>query len=336
VDRVIRELERWVAAGIPSASIAIRVDGRLELDHTVGSACLDPTEPAAPHLPYDLASLTKALAASTVAAALIESGRLSLTDPVRRWIPEAHPELVVGHLLDHTGGFPAWAPLHERVPREDWGTDRARDAIVELACGAATDPPGVREVYTDLGFLALLRVVEAVGGARLDALFAPWAGDELRWGWPGAAATERRPDRGLVRGEVHDPLAFAMGGVSSHAGLFGTARAVAALADAVADAAAGRRGDVPGRILGLRWDQPSLGTHRGGWDTPTPGKSTGSRWPRDGVGHLGYTGTSVWVARERRVVVALLTNRVHPDDRKDAIQSARPAVHEAVAEALGW
>ncbi|MEQ1567525.1 MAG: serine hydrolase, partial [Myxococcota bacterium] len=147
-------------------------------------------------------------------------------------------------------------------------------------------------------------------------------------GWPGAAATER----GTPRGVVHDPVARAMGGVSSHAGLFGAAAEVARLAEQVVDAADGRPSAVPGRYLAGLW----AAGHRGGWDRPSPGGATGGRWPADTVGHLGYTGTSVWVARRERVVVALLTNRVHPDDAKDAIRIVRPRIHDAVAEELGW
>ena len=188
----------------------------------------------------------------------------------------------------------------------------------------------------------LLQVLEGVGADRIDTLLAPWlarAGlDNLRWGWPGAAATEDSAIRGqVIEGTVHDPNAFALGGVSSHAGLFGTSRAVAAFGDAVLDAVSGRSSALPGRGIATLWQLPTIGSHQGGWDWVTAGSSTGRYWPSDARGHVGYTGTSLWVAPRQRVVVALLTNRVHPHDGdKEPIRAARRRVHDAVAEALGW
>jgi CubicO group peptidase (beta-lactamase class C family) len=204
--------------------------------------------------------------------------------------------------------------------------------------------PGAAHTYSDLGFLTLLAVLEATGGARIDALLqelvlGPAGLTDLRWGWPGAAATEDCPVRGrVVEGEVHDLNAFSMGGVSSHAGLFGTARSVARAGDAVLDAVQGRRDDLPGRALARFWSSRGRGSHACGWDTVSLPSSTGAYWPSDGIGHLGYTGTSLWIAPRQRVVVALLTNRVHPvdDKTKAAINDARPRVHDAVARDLGW
>jgi CubicO group peptidase (beta-lactamase class C family) len=318
LDAVGYDLEAIVAEGrIRSAAVAVRIAGREVLHHHAGDG----------DRPYDLASLTKPLAGATVAAALVERGALSLDAPLTR----VHPALTIGHLLDHSGGFPAWEPLHQEVDEALWGTERARAAIVAAACRRCVGTPGEREVYSDLGLLTLLSVVEEAGGARLDELLAPWlarAGVDLRWGWPGAAPTQWGR-----AGVVHDPLAYAMGGVSSHAGLFGRASDVAAFAEALVDARIGRRSDLPGRSLDLR---RGPGSHQAGWDTPPGTRCTGARWPAEALGHVGYTGTSVWVAPRERVTVALLTNRVHPDDEKTAIREARPRIHDAVARALGW
>jgi serine-type D-Ala-D-Ala carboxypeptidase len=316
---VVRLVDAVVTGGrIPSASIAVRAEGRVLLHHTAG-ALGDP--------PYDLASLTKPLAGATVAADLVQRGVLDLGAPAARWAPGVDPRIEVGHLLDHASGLPAWAPLHERCV--------GRRAIVEAAC--STPPahtPGAAHLYSDLGFLALLAVLEAAGGDRLDVLLAPLlraAAVDLRWGWPGARPT------GAPDGSVHDPIARAMGGVSAHAGLFGTALGVSALVEALLDAAAGRRDDLPGAGMRALWARRGPGTHRGGWDSVSPqGSSSGRHWPPDGVGHVGFTGTSVWIAPRQRGVVAFLTNRVVADVDLTAIRAARPAVHEAVARALGW
>lgn len=336
MEEVARELDAIVAEGrIPSASIAVRVDGREALAHTVGRARLDPPRAAVPDQPYDLASVTKPLAGATLAARWLERGALSLDDPAARFVPGVDGRIAVGMLLQHASGYPAWAPLYERVPREAWGTPEARGAIVAAAVATPlAAPPGTTHTYSDLGFLALLAVLEALGGPldrQLDEVLGSAGLEGLRWGWPGAAATEDSPLRGgVIEGCVHDPNAFAMGGVSTHAGLFGTARAVAAFGDALLD------GRLPSPAP--LWAAKGPGSHRAGWDGVSVGAytSTGSRWPADAVGHLGYTGTSLWIAPRQRVVVALLTNRVHPRDDKQAIRAARPRVHDAVARALGW
>jgi CubicO group peptidase (beta-lactamase class C family) len=341
VDQVAHVVDGLVQDGtIPSAAVAIRVEGQLVLHHTAGLARLRPARPAVPGQPYDLASLTKPLAGALAAAALVERRWLSLDTPLCRWFPELDERMRVGHLLQHTSGLPAWAPLHERVPRALWGTPQGRAQLLQKVRAVPLQgEPGKDYVYSDLGFLLLLEVMERVANRRLDEQLADWPGGDLRWGWPGAAATEDRPDRGgVIEGVVHDPLAFAMGGISSHAGLFGTALSVCTLAEQVMDAWAGRLSPLP--AVGLRalaqLERAGAGKHVGGWAVAEPGGSSGRYWPHDGRGHLGYTGTSVWTAPRQRVVVALLTNRVHPRDDLTAIRAARPRVHDAVATALGW
>jgi CubicO group peptidase (beta-lactamase class C family) len=344
VDEVVATLIDIVAEGrIPSASIVVRVRGVETLAFAVGDARLDPRRPTTIDTPYDLASVTKPLVASTVAAVLVQRGAVSLDDPAVRFVPRVDARVTVRHLLQHVSGLPAWAPLYERV--SPWGTREARDAVIAAAIATPlTADPGTTHVYSDLGFLVLLAVLEAAGGDRIDVLHrdlvlvpAGFSG-ALRWGWPGAAATEDCPVRGrVIEGEVHDLNAWSMGGVSSHAGLFGTARSVAGLGEALLDAVQGRRDDLPGRALATFWASRGLGSHVCGWDTPSnPVSSTGRWWPAHAVGHLGYTGTSVWMAPDERVVVALLTNRVHPVDDKEPIRAARPRVHDAVSHTLGW
>lgn len=321
--------------------VSVWRDGVPLAEHTVGRARIAPPETATDRTPYDLASVTKPFAGGLVAAALLADGRLDLDAPVRETLPEIDPRVTARHLLDHSSGLPAWAPLYDAVERAQWGTPAARQAI--LAAARRTPlvaAPGTTSIYSDLGFLVLCALLEAKGGARIDALLservlAP-AGVDLRWGWPGAAATEDCPVRGdVVQGEVHDLNAFAMGGVSTHAGLFGTAHEVARLGAKLL-AAVGGGGSLPDcRVL---WDWRGPGSHRLGWDGVSAGgyTSTGASWPSDGVGHLGYTGTSVWLAPARGVAVAVCTNRVHPFDEKAAIRAARPRIHDAVAADLGW
>jgi CubicO group peptidase (beta-lactamase class C family) len=327
---------------IPGVAVSVWWDGAEVFCDAAGYASVEPTlVPCLSSTAFDLASLTKALVGATVTASLLASGALRLDAPVRRWFPSFDPRARVAHLLDHSSGLPPWRALW---PDRPWGTNDVRSMIIEDAASTPTSAaPGDRHAYSDLGFLTLLGVVERAGGDRIDALFhdriaKPCGLIDLSWGWPEAAATERCPVRGaVVRGTVHDLNCAAMGGVSSHAGLFGTASAVARLADLLRQAASGAPSPLPGPTLATMWAHRGPGSHRLGFDSPTPGGSTGDAWPPDSVGHLGYTGTSVWIAPSRGVTVALLTNRVHPIDGDRApIQDLRRRVHRAVAHDFGW
>jgi len=324
-------------ADIASVSLCVHTpDGAASF--TAGLARREPPRVATADQRYDLASLTKALAGSSVAAALAADGVLDVDAPVSEVLPGLDAKITAWHLLCHSAGFPAWRPLYKAVtaPR----SAEARRAILHLARTEPLDrAPGEGHVYSDLGFLVLCDLLETIGGSRLDRLFQRHVLDPLRLQGPrfdgaGAAATERCPWRGrVVEGEVHDLNAWAMGGVSAHAGLFGSASEVAALGAALAFGE-----NRISRTLHGWWKRPSVGTHRGGWDRPTRGgyTSTGQHFPDGTVGHLGYTGCSLWAVPERQTVVTLLTNRVHEVDDLTAIRALRPALHDALAVDLGW
>ena len=326
---------------LTSASLCLRVDGAERLHHTVGKARLAPEREALPDQPYDLASLTKPLAGSTVAARLIADQRLDLHAPVCNTLPLVAKGITAAHLLTHSSGYPAHVHFYVDCPHA-WGTQAARDWILNAAQTTPLEAsPGARHRYSDVGFMVLLKLLETLGGAPLDMLFhsavrGPANIPDLRWGWPRAAATEHCPVRGyVVEGTVHDLNCAGLGGVSTHAGLFGTSRAVATLAERLLQSTRGEHPQLPGPALKELWSLRGPGSHVGGWDTVSPGaSSTGEHFPADTVGHLGYTGTSVWVIPSKNAVVALLTNRVHPTDDLSGIKKARPLLHNAVAHAL--
>jgi CubicO group peptidase (beta-lactamase class C family) len=342
-------LDTVVADGVvPSASVSVRVDGTEVLHHTVGMARLSPPRPALPDQPYDLASVTKVLAGTAVVASLIEEGLLDLDTPVAEHLGDVDPRVTVAHLLTHGSGLAAWNRFYLETGEAPFGTLAARSTVQERVLQAPVEvAPGTRHTYSDIGFLWLLILCERVGGKPFAQLFhdrvrEPSGVHDLRWGWPLAAATEWPcPFREVgVEGTVHDLNCASIGGVSTHAGLFGTARAVASLGEAFLRAAADDPAfaRLPGRTLRRLWALRGPGSHRGGWDGVSRGgyTSTGAHWPDDGIGHLGYTGTSIWMSPSRKTVVALLTNRVHPVDDKEPIRALRPRVHDAIAEALGW
>jgi len=265
----------------------------------------------APERIYDLASLTKVLCTTEVAMRAAASGVCPL-DAGHALLP---PGVTVRHLLQHASGWSA----HRRF-FETCGT---REAVVAAALSEPLEAaPGARHVYSDIGFLALGAVLEAQGGARIDTLFhATWPETPFTWGHPSSEPTDG--DRG---GPVNDENARAMGGVAPHAGLFGTVFGV------VEAARRWLEGNVPEAARAFTESGP--GSHALGWDTAAQdGRSTaGAAPPADTVGHLGYTGTSLWMSPSRGRVAVLLTNRVHAGADLAGIRALRQAFHGACWE----
>jgi serine-type D-Ala-D-Ala carboxypeptidase len=336
---------------VPGCALCVRDLDEVLFLGAAGHAELRPrTRPVQPGLAWDLASLTKVLATTAIAVDLVRDGALDLDAPIREALGAGPPGVTARHLLQHTSGLPAWDQLAAKVDAagRPWGTSETRSWVMEAALSAPVEAaPGSRHRYSDLGFLALGALLERVGGERLDRLFearvrAP-TGADLRWGWPGAAATEDCPVRGRVLvGEVHDLNAAAMGGIAPHAGLFGAPEAVAAAGAGWISSWQG--GD---EALRLFWSARGAGSHVMGWDGVTKGGSTaGDRWPLDGVGHLGFTGCSLWLAPRQGISVALVSNRVHPEveggavpnapltPRIQAFRALRPRLHTAIVDAL--
>ena len=314
---------------------------------------------------FDTASLTKPLVTAVCALRLVAAGRLDLDAPVATYLgefaaagsDERRLRVTVAQLLGHASGLPA----HRHYYR-DCGQaaldGRAADAVVRAAIREPLDrDPGSTAVYSDIGFLVLGRLIETVGQCSLaDQARSNWLErlDPSRWGLfatgsndslprpadvASIAPTGRCPWRGrTVRGEVQDENAYAAGGLAGHAGLFASARAVHELVAAYVAAADGDDALLPGALVRRCWGTScasAASTWRMGWDTPSQGASSaGARVSADAVGHLGYTGTSVWVDRLRRCHVVLLTNRVHPDPENTAIRDWRPRIHDAVFGAL--
>ena len=323
------------AAGRGHARLATWVAG--QADTTPGSA-----RPMSADTGFDLASLTKVVATTTAALALAGRGRLSLGDPVTRYLPgfAAFRErpAVIRDLLAHTSGLPATRTFYQ------WCA--SRDEL--LTCLLATPLhtlPGAAVTYSDPGFIALGEIVAAVAGEPLDAAvrrlvteplgmtgtgFAPAAAPP-----GGFAATERRPDGSPWTGIVHDENARLMGGVAGHAGLFST------LADLAAFAAwwvSGSRGPVPARLRRHAESCQSAGAggRRGlGWSKPGDAHDIlAGPWPPTAVSHTGFTGTSLALDAASGVWVVLLTNSVHFGRKPTAVQALRRDVHAAVAAAL--
>ncbi|MBI3790012.1 MAG: beta-lactamase family protein [Gemmatimonadetes bacterium] len=292
---------------------------------------------------WDLASLTKLVALTSTMATLVQEGRLDLDAPVRRFVPEWQVPLTeavtVRDLLLHRAGLPAFKLFYKQA--------NGRDAIRALVLATPLDTmPRARMVYSDLGAIILGIVVERITGQPFDLavrerVFGPLGMDGAQYNPPAAlqpriAPTERDPWRGrLVHGEVHDENAFAMGGISSHAGVFASARDLVRFAQGWlgAQPAAGPWLADSTRRLFTTVADSAFSSRALGWDTPTGTNSAGTRLTTPAFGHTGFTGTSLWIDPSRDLFVLLLTNRVNPTRERAGIAAVRIAVADA---AVAW
>ncbi len=270
----------------------------------------------------------------------------------------ARDDITVRQLLSHSSGLPAHRPFWKQAA----DSPAERLAIERLAAREPLAyPPGTRGVYSDLGFILLGWLLERLTGARLDQLFQDriarplglaattfvnLADSEARARLLGdrtVAATQLSAERhGLVLGEVDDLNAFAMGGIAGHAGLFSTAGDLAAIATALVASFRGQGHDglVTRDVIRQFWSPSGVpgSTWRLGWDGPAEsGSQAGERLSRAAVGHLAFTGCSLWIDPLQEVVMVLLSNRVHPTvPTDDRFRRFRPALHDAVLSALGY
>jgi serine-type D-Ala-D-Ala carboxypeptidase len=287
---------------------------------------------------FDLASLTKVLGTLPVVLRLLADGRLSLESRVAELLPgfntghEERDRVTVEHLLTHTSGLPAH--------REYWRLELEPPELARrLLEEPLVNPPGSQVVYSDIGFIVLGWVAEAVTGRRLDALVGDWVVAPLGLRHTGyspaqgddVAATEPGPD-GSSRAGVHDETAAALSVPVGHAGLFSTAGDLAVYLSAWDS----RRGG----WLSQAWRQEAvkdrtagIGGHRGlGWVARGDGfDRLGERWPSTAVSHTGFTGTSLAIDPPSGRWVVLLTNDVHFGRNRGTIKALRLAVHEALA-----
>jgi CubicO group peptidase (beta-lactamase class C family) len=293
-----------------------------------------------------MASLTKVVALTSVMMQLVEAKRVDLGAPVQRYLPSwtgpNKEKVTVRHLLTHSSGLPAWRPVY----KEAMDTASAMRLVYDTPLDTL---PGVRMVYSDLGAILLGEVVRAVTGERLDAyaakhVFGPLRMRDTRY-LPAAsdstriAPTEVDPWRQRhLRGEVHDENAYALGGVSAHAGLFSSGSDVARLARAYLGGGIldGARLFSAATIRQFTTVQDSAFSNRAlGWETPTGNNSAGHLMRRPAFGHTGFTGTSIWIDPANDLFVVLLTNRVNPTRANTKITRVRQQLADAVEGVMG-
>jgi CubicO group peptidase (beta-lactamase class C family) len=358
-------LQNAIAArAFPGCSLAVTLGGELIAHKALGRFTYNPTAPAVTiENIFDLASVTKVVATTGLAMVLYERGLLDLDAPLTAIVPEfatnepRRQQVTLRMLLTHSSGLPAYEKLFLCA--------KTRDELMAAAFTTElTADPGTRAEYSDLGFIILGIALERLADEPLDAfcqreIFGPLGMSHTAFNPPktwrdqivptadecGADTPVRQPAdapsalrsafRGrIIQGEVQDENASVLGGVAGHAGLFSTAEDVAAFAHTMLNA--GRPILRPETIeLFTRRESSPAGTSRAlGWDTPSAPSQSGKHFSPRSFGHLGYTGTSLWIDPDRQLSITLLTNRTWPDCQNQAIKQIRPAVHDAIMEAL--
>ena len=363
------------ARTFPACALAVTLRGELVAHHAVGHYTYDATSsPVTTASIFDLASITKTVATTTMAMILYERGLLDLEAPVSAIVPEfsgADPrrrDVTLRMLLAHDSGLPAYKKLFLAA--------KTREEL--LAATFTTDltaDPGTHPEYSDIGFIILGVALERIADEPLDTfcqreIFGPLGMSHTTFNPPkswkdktvptvdesdastcgsdlsGTNILVRQPPKSsapstsskfrgrIIQGEVQDENASVLGGVAGHAGLFARAEDVAIFAHALLT---GGRPILRPQTINLftRRQSSPAGTSRAlGWDTPSSPSQSGKHFGSRSYGHLGYTGTSLWIDPDRQLSITLLTNRTWPDCQNQAIKQVRPACHDAVVEAL--
>ncbi len=332
--------EAIAARELPGAVVLVGQGRRVLYRKAFGDRAVEPVrEPETPDTVFDIASLTKCVATAPSILILVEEGRIRLGDPVTRYIPEfaagggERSKVTVEQLLTHRAGFPPDDPieLYTGTPEEIFAR-KFREPL--------RSRPGSEFVYSDVGYEVLGEIVRRVSGERLDVfaekrIFRPlgMADTEFRplqrageYRIPSSriAPTEQREGRSM-RGEVHDPRAYAVGGVAGHAGVFSTADDLAKFCRMILGG--GTLGGV--RVLSpLSVEALTRPRFYGDGDVRALGfdidtafsNNRGDLFPRGSFGHTGFTGTGLWIDPASRTFVVFLSNRVHPDGKGNIVR----------------
>ncbi len=340
----------------PGATLAVGYKGKVSV-HAFGKLSYDAKSPSVNvDTMYDIASLTKVVGTTTITEKLFEGDfpvPLDLDAKVERYLPEwisssSQPEwrhrVTVRHLLTHTSGLPAF--------KEYWRTSKGKqDTLTRIFAEPLEYEPGTKMIYSDLGIILLAEIIHRLTGKNLDELtrediFSSLGMDHTMYLppkkiWPTIAPTEvdNNLRHRLIQGEVHDENAFAIGGVSGHAGLFSTAPDLAAFCQMLLNGGMYAHQRIVRRATIAQFTVPqelSNRTRTLGWVVPSEGGFSGHFFGPHSFGHTGFTGTSIYIDPDRQLFVILLTNRVHPTRENMKIARVRVALHDAVMQSLGF
>ena len=345
LDKIVKTaIEEAVAPGV---AIAVGRNGRIA--YMKGYGYIDWNQPGSPAVDtntlYDLASLTKVVATTTLAMILEENGQLDLNRTVVSYLPEFNsPEkaqITVKQLLTHSGGLEAGGNIYQ--------TTRGRDQyLAQINVRPLEYTPGTSMIYSDWDMILLQLIMERITGKTLDVLanekiFKPLGMLDTQYQPPIALRPRIAPTQvddargGLLWGTVHDENAWAMGGVAGHAGLFSTAKDLALFSMMILNGGEGANGVrivKPATIARWTARQGKESTRALGWDSPEGGSSAGQFFSPWSFGHTGFTGTSIWIDPEKDLFVVVLTNRVNPSGSNNRHVQLRRDVADAVQQAV--
>lgn len=331
------------AHAFPAAAVAVTRNGDLVASTAFGRLSFDDRSEVSIDTIFDLASVSKVVATTPMAMILYERGELDLEMPVRTVVPEfagedpRRDEITFRMLLAHSSGLPAYEKLFEAASTRE----QLLDAVYRMPLVAE---PGAVSAYSDIGFILLGEALARIANEPVDQfcqqnIFGRLGMVRSTFNPPKAWHSAIAPTADdtwfrhrVIQGEVHDENASVLGGVAGHAGVFSSATDIAILAHALLRGVLVRPETLS--FFARRQTNPE-GTSRAlGWDTPSRPSQSGKYFSGASFGHLGYTGTSLWIDPEKQLSITLLTNRTWPDNRNQAIQQVRPEFHDAIVEAL--
>jgi serine-type D-Ala-D-Ala carboxypeptidase len=344
------------ARAFPGCAFGACAQGKVVLQGALGGSTYDTDAfPIAPETVYDIASISKVVATTTAAMILAERGALEIDTPLGDLLPgfvvgrssgERARHITIRHLLAHNSGLPGYVELFRNARTQE---DLVR-ACLQLPIEAE---PGTRAEYSDPGFILLGKALEALMRESL----ATWVRREIFTPLqlrstdyvPAPARRDLIPpteeDQGFrhrrIQGEVQDENAWVLKGVAGHAGVFSNVPDLLRFAGSALTAARNDERSSDSKLFSSQTlerfaeRQGPAGSSRAlGWDTPSENSSAGAHFSSRSIGHLGYSGCSLWIDLDAEIAIVLLTNRTWPDRKSQLIREVRPAFHDAVREAL--
>jgi serine-type D-Ala-D-Ala carboxypeptidase len=341
--------EAIASAAFPGCAFGLLVNGQVILNDALGRFTYDADSPqVTPTTVYDIASLTKVVSTTAAAMLLHQRGQLDLDLPVGELLPgfvigrdpSQHARCItVRHLLAHTSGLPGYVPLFHTA-ESPYALLRA---LLQLPIEAE---PGTRAEYSDPGFILLGKALETILNEPLATwvrreVFLPLAMTATGYCPPQTVRALIPPTEDdelfrqrILQGEVQDEHAYLLKGAGGHAGLFSNVPDLLRFARAILKPEESHLFD-PGTIALFAQRQPPPGSSRAlGWDTPSENSSSGTLFSSNSIGHLGYSGCSLWIDRDADLSIVLLTNRTWPHRESQLIRSIRPAFHDALRNVL--
>lgn len=337
----------------PAASTAITFQNKLIALKPFGHFTYEPGSPnVTAETIFDLASVSKAVATATMAMLLYERGFLDLDAPVAGVVPEfvsgkasgfatddpRRQEITFRMLLAHSSGLLAHEKFYLHV--------KTKQELLQAAFETPlTTDPDAKAEYSDIGFIILGLALERLADITLDEFcqteFAKLGMSRTGFNPPASLRSSIAPTandtifrKRIIQGEVYDENASVLGGVAAHAGLFAPAQDIAMFANVLLQGGAPLVRPETLKLFTQRQNTPTGTSRTLGWDTPSSPSQSGQYFSASSFGHLGYTGTSLWIDPERQLSVTLLTNRTWPDSSNKAITQIRPKFHDAVVEAM--